>query len=57
MVAVLTKRFGHRLVTISGVILSTLGLLVAAIYIHIASSPSIIVLHITVGFITGKKQA
>ena len=53
LVAVLTNKFGHRLVTICGVLLSSSGLLIAAAYIHLSSSPSIFVLYITVGFITG----
>ena len=53
MVAVLTNKFGHRLVTICGVLLSSCGLLIAAAYIHLSSSPSIFVLYISVGFITG----
>ena len=53
LVASLTSRLGHRLVTILGVLLSALGLLVAAIYIHLSPEPSILVLYISVGFITG----
>ena len=37
----------------AGVILSTIGLAIAGLYIQFNSSPSIIVLYITVGFLTG----
>ena len=53
LVAVLTTRFGHRLVTIVGVIFSTAGLLTAAVYIHLSSSPSIFVIYVTIGLLTG----
>ena len=53
LVASLTSRLGHRLVTILGVTIATLGLLIAAIYIHLPPEPSIIVLYVSVGIITG----
>ena len=53
LVAVLTTRFGHRLVTIVGVIFSTAGLLTAAVYIHLFSTPSIFVIYVTIGLLTG----
>ena len=53
LVASLTSRLGHRLVTILGVTIATLGLLIAAIYIHLTPEPSIIVLYVSVGIITG----
>ena len=53
LVASLTSRLGHRLVTILGVTIAALGLLSAAVYIHLKPEPAILVLYVSVGIITG----
>ena len=53
LVASLTSRLGHRLVTILGVTIASLGLLTAAVYIHLIPEPNILVLYVSVGIITG----
>ena len=39
--------------TLAGVLLATGGLLLSALYIQVSTSPSIIVLYITIGLLTG----
>ena len=53
LVAALTTKYGHRLVTVLGVAVSSSGLLMAAVYIHLVMEPSIVVLHVSVGLLTG----
>ena len=54
LVAGLLASFGHRTVTLAGVLMATLGLLLAGFYIQLVpSEPSIFVLYATVGLITG----
>ena len=47
------SRWGHRPVTILGAVLSAAGLLGAAVYIHLSLAPSILVLYVCVGLVTG----
>ena len=44
---------GHRKVTLAGVLLATTGLLLSALYIQLSTAPSIVVLYITIGLLTG----
>eukprot|EP00088_Acartia_fossae_P050985 TRINITY_DN5723_c0_g1_i1.p1 TRINITY_DN5723_c0_g1~~TRINITY_DN5723_c0_g1_i1.p1 ORF type:complete len:537 (+),score=99.89 TRINITY_DN5723_c0_g1_i1:266-1876(+) len=53
LVAFLVDRFGHRIVTIVGVTLSTLGLLFAGFSIEYLDPPSLPILYVTVGLMTG----
>ena len=45
--------FGHRKVSLAGVVLATIGLLLPALYIQISTAPSIVVLYLTIGILTG----
>ena len=47
------SRWGHRPVAILGAVLSAAGLLGAAVYIHLSLAPSILVLYVCVGLVTG----
>jgi len=53
LVAALLTSNGHRKVTLAGVLLATGGLLLSALYIQLSISPSIIVLYLTIGLLTG----
>ena len=53
LVAVMVKKFGHRIVTLVGVCLSTIGLFLAGVYIDRSDAPSILVLYLTVGVLVG----
>ena len=53
LVASLLPTFGHRTLSLLGALLATLGLLLAGLYIELASSPQILFLHLTVGLTTG----
>ena len=53
MVAGLTAKYSHRLVTVLGVAVSSTGLVLAAAYIHLTTAPSIVVLYLSVGLLTG----
>ena len=53
LVAALLTSNGHRKVTLAGVLLATGGLLLSALYIQVSTSPSIVVLYLTIGLLTG----
>ena len=45
--------FGHRKVSLAGVLLATTGLLLAALYIQVSTTLHIVVLYLTIGLLTG----
>ena len=53
LVAALLNSYSHRKVTLAGVLLATTGLLLSALYIKLSTAPSIVVLYITIGLVTG----
>ena len=53
LAAALLTSFGHRKVSLVGVLLSTVGLLLAALYIQLSTNPHIVVLYLTIGLLTG----
>jgi len=53
LVAIMVKKFGHRIVTLMGVCLATIGLFLAGVYIDMSDAPSIVVLYLTVGVLVG----
>ena len=53
LVAALLNSYNHRKVTLAGVLLATTGLLFSALYIKLSTAPSIVVLYITIGLVTG----
>jgi len=53
LVAALLTSNGHRKVTLAGVALATIGLLLSALYIQVSTAPSILVLYLTIGLLTG----
>ena len=53
LVAALLNSYNHRKVALAGVFLATTGLLLSALYIQLSTAPSIVVLYITIGLLTG----
>ena len=53
LAAALLTSFGHRKVSLAGVLLATTGLLLAALYIQVSTAPHIVVLYLIIGLLTG----
>ena len=53
LAAFMVKRLGHRIVTLIGVSLATLGLFIAAFYIDTSEAPNIFILYLSIGVMTG----
>ena len=53
LAAFMVKRLGHRIVTLIGVSLATVGLFFAGFYIDTSEAPNILVLYLSVGVMTG----